>query len=65
MYNKMSFGITLLVFSALVFLFYWYEIRVIQVRKDCAKLVISAKEVQISDAEILYNLCILKKGFKE
>ena len=60
--------VILVVFLISVFLFYWYEFRPNEIRKDCLDRVNSEKEEKgillIEEANNFYRVCLTRNGMK-
>ena len=58
----------LVIFFTSVFLFYWYEFRPNEIRKDCLDRVNNEKEekggITIEEANNYYRVCLIRNGMK-
>lgn len=47
------------------FLFYWFEVRVTEIRKNCAEKILEIKGFGLQDYNVAIKLCLYKHGINE
>jgi uncharacterized membrane protein YvbJ len=64
-FSKKEMIIILIIFSVLAFIFFWYELRPYNARKECFKKVNKTINSNNRPFEEIYNYCLLEKGYKK
>jgi cyanate permease len=64
-FSKKELIIILMIFSVLAFIFFWYELRPYNARKECFKKANQTINSINLPFEEIYNHCLLEKGHKK